>query len=30
MNLTHLRAFHLVASYGSYTSAAKAAGVSQP
>lgn len=30
MNLTHLRAFHLVASYGSYTSAARAAGVSQP
>ncbi|ALE04161.1 LysR family transcriptional regulator (plasmid) [Arthrobacter sp. ERGS1:01] len=30
MNLTHLRAFHLVASYGSYTAAATAAGVSQP
>ena len=30
MNLTHLRAFHLVALHGSYTAAAQAAGVSQP
>ena len=30
MNLTHLRAFHLVALHGSYTAAALAAGVSQP
>ncbi len=30
MNMTHLRAFHLVASHGSYSVAATAAGVSQP
>ncbi|MDR6987010.1 aminoethylphosphonate catabolism LysR family transcriptional regulator [Paenarthrobacter nitroguajacolicus] len=30
MNLTHLRAFHLVATYGSYVGAAAAAKVSQP
>ncbi|MDR6439281.1 aminoethylphosphonate catabolism LysR family transcriptional regulator [Paenarthrobacter nicotinovorans] len=30
MNLTHLRAFHLVATHGSYVAAAAAAGVSQP
>ncbi|MEO8222355.1 MAG: LysR family transcriptional regulator, partial [Specibacter sp.] len=30
MNLTHLRAFHLVATHGSYTAAAVAAGLSQP
>lgn len=30
MNLTHLRAFHLVATHGSYTAAAAAAGLSQP
>lgn len=30
MNLTHLRAFHLVATYGSYSGAARAAGLAQP
>ncbi|WP_311211772.1 MULTISPECIES: LysR substrate-binding domain-containing protein [unclassified Arthrobacter] len=30
MNLTHLRAFHLVATHGSYVAAATAAKVSQP
>lgn len=30
MNLTRLRAFHLVAHHGSYTAAAAAAGLSQP
>ncbi|MCT9871237.1 LysR substrate-binding domain-containing protein [Paenarthrobacter aurescens] len=30
MNLTHLRAFHYVATYGSYVAAAAAAHVSQP
>ena len=30
MNLTHLRAFHLVATYGTFVAAAGAAGVSQP
>ena len=30
MNLTHLRAFHLVAIYGSYSGAARAAGLAQP
>lgn len=30
MNLTHLRAFHLVATYGSYSGAARVAGVAQP
>ncbi|UVJ39747.1 LysR substrate-binding domain-containing protein [Arthrobacter sp. CJ23] len=30
MNMTHLRAFHLVANYGSFVAAARAAGVSQP
>ena len=30
MNLNHLRAFHLVATYGSFNAAARAAGVSQP
>lgn len=30
MNLTHLRAFHQVATYGSYVAAAAAANVSQP
>lgn len=30
MNLNHLRAFHLVATYGSFSAAARAAGVSQP
>ena len=30
MNLTHLRAFHLVASHGSYSRAANLAGLTQP
>ncbi|MCD4850567.1 LysR substrate-binding domain-containing protein [Arthrobacter sp. AK01] len=30
MNLTHLRAFHYVATHGSYVAAAASAGVSQP
>ncbi|MHA7271186.1 LysR substrate-binding domain-containing protein [Arthrobacter sp. HLT1-20] len=30
MNFNHLRAFHLVATHGSYTAAAAAAGLSQP
>lgn len=30
MNMTHLRAFHNVANYGSYSGAARAVGLSQP